>query len=127
MYVSRLEVVKGTKFVSGVAKIFGLVYFSPSSLLISKKRKGHLAKLFYLFPSFLSVSKKKATILKLSQGKGEFGWACWTFLGGQNFCLGGVLPPFAPLVAALPMYRQSQLLTYYNMTKLCCVMDTASL
>ena len=99
--------IRRAKFVSGGgAKIFGLVYFSPSSLLtsnkkkshranlvyftpssmlISKKRKkGHLAKLFYLFPSFLMVSKKKAIIVHT----GHFRWAEFLFRGAQ--------PHFAP-------------------------------
>ena len=41
------------------------------------------------------VSETKATILKLPKGKGEFGWACWTFLGAE-FLFRGAPPPFAP-------------------------------
>ena len=48
-----------------------------SSFLLTPKKKGHRAKLVYLSPSSLLVFKKKATILKLPQGKGEFGWVCW--------------------------------------------------
>ena len=102
--VSQLErCSKGGKISFWGAKIFGMVYFSSSFLLISKKRrkkgldtklvffspkflldlkkkkKNHLAKLLCLFPSFLLLPKKKATILKQPQGKGVFGWACWNF------------------------------------------------
>ena len=61
-------------------------------------KKSHCTDLVYFSPSSLLVSET-ATILKLPQGKGEFGWHAGQF-GGRNFWLGGAPPPF-PLVAAL--------------------------
>ena len=109
------------------AKIFGLVYFSPSSPMISEKKKksscqiglrlsefsvdvrkikGHLAKLFYLSPSFLSIYKKKGHHLETAV-KGRGVWLDMLgILGGSNFYLGGcrsfLLPRSCGLVNTNP-------------------------
>ena len=98
------------KFVSGRAKIIGLVYFSPSSLLISKK-KGHRAnlvysssrsmliskkkkkrkkkssrhKVSYLFPGFMLVSKKKSHHLKTAARERGVWVGKLNILGGKVF------------------------------------------
>ena len=85
---------KGAKFVSGGGQNFcvGLLFFDFSFDL--KKKKGHLAKLFYLSPSFLSVSKKKKHPLNTAARERGVWVGMVGILGGRNFCLGAP-PPFA--------------------------------
>ena len=71
---------------------FGLLFFE-FSVDLKKKR---LSRQFGLLSSEFSVGfQKKATILKLLQWKGEFGWACWAVWEGKIF-VWGAPPPFAP-------------------------------
>ena len=85
------------KFVSGGAKIFGLVYFSPSSLLISKKKRS--SRQFGLFFSefYVDLKKipKKSHYLETVARKRGVWVGMLGILGGQNFCLGGTAP-FCP-------------------------------
>ena len=72
-----------------------LVYFCPKSLLISEKKKVILPNLFYLSRSFLAVSKKKNYILKLPQ-EGHAG-----HFRGAEFLFRGAPPPFPTVLVAL--------------------------
>ena len=100
------------------AKIFGLVYFSPNSLLITKKKSSRQIAPFTVSPSFRWVSKKKKVIspncsiyllvfcgfpkksYRLEIAARERG--VWVgILGGQKFCLGSAAPFCSPVVAAL--------------------------
>ena len=74
------------------------------------KTKSHLAKLFYLSTSFLSVSKKKPPSWICPQGMGSFGWALW----GVEFLFRGRRPLF--VAAALPFRRSVD-----GVTNCCCM------
>ena len=86
------------------AKIFGLIYFPPSSLLISKIQ-GDCAKLVYFLQSLLLISKKKRHYLETAARERGVWLGMLDSLGGrQNFCLGGHRLALPPLVAALTQY-----------------------
>ena len=76
------------------------------------KKKGHLAKLFRLFPSFLLLSKQKVAF---SPQKGTLGGHAGNFRGVKFFFRGRrpLLPP--PLVAALSLcHLCCSFLCFYN-------------
>ena len=78
-------------------KIFGLVYFSPSSLLISKKKKVISPNCSIYFLVFCRFPKKSHPLETAARERGV-----WVgILGGRNFCLGGAAPFCSPVVAAL--------------------------
>ena len=82
----------GQNLFLGGSKVFGLVYISPSSLLISKKRKRSSCQFGLLLFEFsvdlrkkkvfspncsTHLSNKKRHHLETAASEREFGWACW--------------------------------------------------
>ena len=116
----------GIKIVSGRAKIFVLVYFSPSSLLISKKKekkvivpiwstflsefsvdlqkKGHLAKLLYYLLVFCRFPRPKGYRLETAARERGVWVGMLGILGGGIF-VRGALPPRSYDPVNTNMYR----------------------
>ena len=92
-------VLRGQNLFLGGAKIFGLVFFSPSFLLISKKKIISPNCSIYLLVFFRFP--KKSQPLETAAREREVWVGMVGILGGRNFCLGGATPFYSPVVAAL--------------------------
>ena len=89
----------GGKICFWETKIFGLVYFSPSSLLIPpKKIISPNCSIYRLV--FCRFPKKSHPLETAARERGV--WVdMLDILGGQNFCLGGTAPFCSSVVASL--------------------------
>ena len=96
---TRTLFLRGQNLFLGGAKIFGLVYFFPSSLLISKKKVISPNCSIYLLV-FCRFSKKKPPSWNCRQGKGSLGRHGGHFRGAE-FLFRGRRPFCSPVVAAL--------------------------